>query len=193
MARPREVSDAEILDAARRVFMEHGPSVATSVVAKELGVSAPALFHRFGSKRALLIAALKPRRFPMIERLDQGFDASRALDVQLLEVAEAFHRFGQELHPCMAMAKAGGITPEEIFATYDVPPPLRAMQAFCAFLVQAQEASAIQEGPVLPMALAFIGGIQGPVFLSFHLGRDVVDMQDYRRAMVANFCQGVAA
>lgn len=193
MARPREVTDEEILAAARRVFIEHGPSVATSVVAKELGVSAPALFHRFGSKKALLIAALKPRRFPMIERMEQGFDGARSLEEQLLEVAEGFAEFAKELHPCMSMVKAAGILPEEIFASYDVPPPLRAMQAFSAFLEQAQVAEAIKPGPVLPMALAFTGGIQGPIFLSFHLGRDVIDMPSYRRQLVANFCQGVAA
>ncbi|HJN76548.1 MAG TPA: helix-turn-helix domain-containing protein [Myxococcota bacterium] len=193
MSRPREVSDEEILDAARRVFIEHGPSVATSVVAKELGVSAPALFHRFGSKRALLIAALKPRRFPMFERMQEGFATDTSLEVQLLEIAEAFGRFAKELHPCMGMVRAAGITPEEIFASYDIPPPLRGMQAFCAFLQQAQDAGAIRPGPVLPMALAFVGGIQGPVFLSFHLGQEVIDMDAYRPQMVANFCKGVAA
>jgi len=187
------VSDEAILDAARKVFLEHGPSVATSVIAKELGVSAPTLFNRFGSKRALLIAALKPRRFPMIERMDEGFDADRALVEQLIEVAEAFGRFAEELHPCMSMVKAAGLTPEEIFATYDVPPPIRAMQALAAFLQQAQDAGAVRSGPVLPMALAFVGGVQGPVFLSFIVGRPVVDLDEYRRQMVHNFCEGVAA
>jgi AcrR family transcriptional regulator len=162
-------------------------------VAKELGVSAAALFHRFGSKRALLIAALKPRRFPMFERMQEGFATDASLEAQLLEIAEAFGRFAKELHPCMGMARAAGITPEEVFASYDMPPPLRGMQAFCAFLQQAQDAGAIRPGPVLPMALAFVGGIQGPVFLSFHLGQEVIDMDTYRPQMVANFCKGVAA
>ena len=39
MARPRESSDADILSAARSCFLKEGPSLATGVIAKKLGIS----------------------------------------------------------------------------------------------------------------------------------------------------------
>lgn len=58
MARPRQASDEDILKAAFRAIARLGPARLTLAdVAKEAGVSAAALVQRFGSKRALLLAA----------------------------------------------------------------------------------------------------------------------------------------
>jgi AcrR family transcriptional regulator len=56
--RPRLASDEEILKAAFRAIARLGPARLTLAdVAREAGVSAAALVQRFGSKRALLLAA----------------------------------------------------------------------------------------------------------------------------------------
>jgi AcrR family transcriptional regulator len=56
--RPRQAADEDILKAAFRAIARLGPSRLTlAEVAREAGVSAPALVQRFGSKRALLLAA----------------------------------------------------------------------------------------------------------------------------------------
>jgi AcrR family transcriptional regulator len=56
--RPRETSDTEILQAAFRAIAHLGPARLTLAdVAREAGVSPAALVQRFGSKRALLLAA----------------------------------------------------------------------------------------------------------------------------------------
>ncbi len=58
MARPRQASDDEILRAAFRAIARLGPARLTLAdVAEEAGISAGALVQRFGSKRALLLAA----------------------------------------------------------------------------------------------------------------------------------------
>ena len=55
--RPRTVSDEAIFDAVRAVVTEVGPSGLTlAAVADRVGLSAPALTQRFGSKRSLLLA-----------------------------------------------------------------------------------------------------------------------------------------
>ena len=58
MVRPRLFSDAEILQVARRCFLEHGPAVSTTVIASEVGLSQAALFKRFGTKQNLMLLAL---------------------------------------------------------------------------------------------------------------------------------------
>lgn len=56
--RPRLATDTEILMAVFRVVARNGPARMTLAdVAKEVGLSAAALVQRFGSKRALLLAA----------------------------------------------------------------------------------------------------------------------------------------
>jgi len=56
--RPRQASDEDILKAAFRAISRVGPARLTLTdVAEEAGVSAAALMQRFGSKRALLLAA----------------------------------------------------------------------------------------------------------------------------------------
>lgn len=58
MSRPQKASDEDILKAAFRAISRLGPSRLTLAdVAQEAGVSAAALVQRFGSKRALLLAA----------------------------------------------------------------------------------------------------------------------------------------
>jgi AcrR family transcriptional regulator len=59
--RPRTRSDAEVLAAARRVVGERGLARLTIAdVAREVGLAPSTLAQRYGSKRALLLAALEP-------------------------------------------------------------------------------------------------------------------------------------
>ena len=56
--RPRQASDEDMLRATFRTISKLGPARLTVAdVAREAGVSAPAVIQRFGSKRALLLAA----------------------------------------------------------------------------------------------------------------------------------------
>jgi len=58
VSRPRQASDQDILQAAFRAIARLGPARLTLAdVAAEAGVSAAALVQRFGSRRALLLAA----------------------------------------------------------------------------------------------------------------------------------------
>ncbi|GMV06502.1 MAG: hypothetical protein AMXMBFR53_27780 [Gemmatimonadota bacterium] len=57
MARPRTVSDEEILEATGRAVGRVGPAALTLAdVAREAGIAPPTLIKRFGSKRELLLA-----------------------------------------------------------------------------------------------------------------------------------------
>jgi AcrR family transcriptional regulator len=58
MARPRTRSDDELLDAVGRVIDRAGvPGLTLGAVAREAGMAPSSLHARFGSKRALLLAA----------------------------------------------------------------------------------------------------------------------------------------
>jgi AcrR family transcriptional regulator len=58
--RPRKVSDEQIFTAAHRIMGQLGPAQWTLAdIAREAGITAGAVVHRFGSKRALLLAMME--------------------------------------------------------------------------------------------------------------------------------------
>lgn len=58
MSRRQRYGDEEILKVAAEVFLEHGPTAGTALIARRAGVSEGILFKRFKSKEALFEAAL---------------------------------------------------------------------------------------------------------------------------------------
>jgi len=58
MARPKTISDEDLLGIAREVFRRHGPGASTRKVAQAAGLSQAALFKRFGRKNELFLGAL---------------------------------------------------------------------------------------------------------------------------------------
>ncbi len=60
MARPKTIEDADILRAAREVFIEGGALGSTREIARRIGISEATLFKRFPTKTALFLAAMAP-------------------------------------------------------------------------------------------------------------------------------------
>lgn len=58
MARPRGITDDEVLAAARAVFLERGITATVEEVAARCGVGEATVFRRFPTKQALFIAAM---------------------------------------------------------------------------------------------------------------------------------------
>ncbi|MBM7790401.1 TetR/AcrR family transcriptional regulator [Tenggerimyces flavus] len=78
MARPRLVSDAEVLAAVARTVGRIGPVRLTlAEVAKEAGLSAAALVQRYGGKRELLIAFIAgDDRYSFTARMRLAYERS---------------------------------------------------------------------------------------------------------------------
>ena len=71
--RPQTISDDELLDAARAIFLEHAVGATTAAIAKKARVSESVIFHRYKTKEALFLAVLnrEARVPPILENLDQ--------------------------------------------------------------------------------------------------------------------------
>jgi AcrR family transcriptional regulator len=71
MARPRQVTDEELLKIALGCFLEQGPNVSTQVIADRAGLSQPAVFKRFGTKEELFLQAIAPpEHLPVLDWID---------------------------------------------------------------------------------------------------------------------------
>src|SRR5207249_9328021 len=103
MGRPKEVTDEQIVVAARRCFLERGAGVSAGEIARKLGVSHTTLFNRFGSKEALMVAALAPpQTVPWVTALDAGPD-DRPIREQLVEHAKVMSTYFQNLQAGLAV------------------------------------------------------------------------------------------
>jgi AcrR family transcriptional regulator len=87
MARPRKVSDEDVLAAAVRVMERVGPAqLRLGEIAKEAGVTAGALVQRFGSKRGLLLVLWEQ----LVSETDAMLGALRAAQRSPLAAVRAY-------------------------------------------------------------------------------------------------------
>jgi AcrR family transcriptional regulator len=123
MGRRRQVSDQEITEAAREVFLDRGPKAPVAMVAKKLGVSTATLFQRTGSKQRLMLMALQPE-ITAITELDRGVQTD-------VPVREQLARVLVELNEYLGIVISGSITLRAACIEADLPEPkpsqLRAM------------------------------------------------------------------
>lgn len=62
--RPITISDTDLLDAAREVFLDRGTSATTAEIARRAKTSESVLFHRFRTKDEVFLAVLKRQLEP---------------------------------------------------------------------------------------------------------------------------------
>jgi len=168
MARPRTIADAEILELARSCIVENGPGVSLSTIAKAVGLSAPALVKRFGSKERLLFRALLPTRPPRWTQAlatSPGDDAQRVLAGVLEDLCAEFSEVG----PALAALRMSSVDTSEVFPSAAPGPPVLARRQLATWLAQAGVPHA-----VAPLADAAVGAAEARGLLSW-VGPQMVD------------------
>jgi len=169
MARPRLISDEEILGTVRSAVLDDGPRVSLDIVADRLGVTAPALFKRFGSRNALLLAALAPSRPDFLDLLAGGPDG-RPFAKQLEELFESIAGWCRAAVPCMVALKGSGISFEEVHTALGEAPPVVVSRTLAAWLQRAHRAGLAHVSDSETTSVAMMGALHTRAFLS-HLLR----------------------
>ena len=159
MGRPRQITDEQILEAARECFLAEGPGASTVAIADRAKISQAALFKRFSTKRELLLAALAPDPKPAwVHHVEAGPD-DRPVREQIHEIATLITDFFTELAPHAAVLRSSGLTPEEIFSRYDVPPPVAGHRALTAWLDAVLDQGRIRPCDTKSVAMALLGAL----------------------------------
>jgi AcrR family transcriptional regulator len=197
MARPTVIRDADILEAARAVFLERGALATSAEVAQRAGISEGSVFKRFRTKAELFRAAMglsaddMPTAFASLpEQAGQGSIEDNLVAALLGAIAHADRTF-----PIMTMSLANpklslGI-PEEL----DVPdaPPLRAQRVIASYLEREIEAGRLSRIDVGVTARAIFGAITGYVLseaLSARHGGSSIEREHFVRSYVAVLLHG---
>jgi AcrR family transcriptional regulator len=157
MPRPRQVSNEELLRVARACLIERGPTVSTSEIARQSGVSQAVLFQRFGTKDHLVRAALDSPDDPdWLELARRGPDA-RPPREQLLELAVAIHGYFDQMIPRWEALRGCGVQPE-----WDEtePAPLRFHRLLSGWFTRARSRRLLADHDARGAALGFLGALQ---------------------------------
>ncbi len=166
MARPREVTDEKILESARKCFIQHGASISAVEIGKSIGISHTTIFNRFGSKEALLIAALSPPKNPeWIEELNKGPD-ERPVKEQLLRHCLAMLNYFLDIQAGFAILQGAGISREKLFhKRMKESGPVRTFRTLKAWLKQAQEQQLIADCNIETLTNAIIAVLHNQRFM----------------------------
>ncbi|MCX4247907.1 TetR/AcrR family transcriptional regulator [Paraliomyxa miuraensis] len=191
--RPRQFTDDELLQTARRCFLEHGPGVSTNAIAEELGVSQAALFKRFKTKQDLMVEALAPgAQPPWIAEVEAGPDDSPVPE-QLHRVVKRIDAFFEQMLPGIAMLRAAGIEPEVMLRHHEVPPPVRAHRTLSAWLRRLHEQGRANVPHPQSTAMAFLGAIHARHMLCHMLREHAPKTEpEFLQNLVDVFWAGIA-
>ena len=163
MARPRLITDEQILTAMRACVLERGAMVSLDVVAERLGVTSPALLKRFGNRQELMLKALLPPESPTwMEEFDRGPDA-RPLEAQLAEHFDRIWAFFEGVIPCVSALRESGVPHQKIFEGKRNA-PVHSIRAISKWLEKARDAGLIDTEAPESVATAILGGLQTRAF-----------------------------
>jgi AcrR family transcriptional regulator len=176
--RRREVSDAEIVRVARRVFLEHGTQVPVAAVAKELGVSAATLFVRMGTKNKLISAAFWPPDPPVLKMLEERLPDDSPIGEQLIEILVAVAGFVDAEIPATFTLYAAGLRPKSPDDFADAT-PRRLRRALTKWLRVAVRSGRVERDPRV-VAETLIGTLEARTLHAF-LGKRALKERDTRR------------
>ena len=183
IGRPKQVSDEKIIAAARRCFLERGARVSAADIAHDLGLTHTTLFNRFGSKEALMIAALRPaEKVPWVDALEAGPD-DRPIRKQLVEHCRVMSGYFEEVQAALAVLQAAGIAPERAFLTRrGDSQPVQAFHSLTAWLRRAQRQGRLAKCDVEMFAATILGALHHRVFTARVCGQPVGPIATERHA-----------
>ena len=191
MARPRQISDEQILTTMRECVLSRGPSVALHVVAHQLAVSVPALLKRFGNRQALMLAALQsPSEPAWIKALEDGPGKAK-LDVQLHDIFTSIFAFMQEAIPCITALRESGLPPQACFSKTNGPE--RGLKTMQRWLRRARKLGLVTASELDSAAFAMLGAIQNRAFFSHVLKMKFsdADQREYVRDLARFFTRAL--
>ncbi|RKH43818.1 TetR/AcrR family transcriptional regulator [Corallococcus sp. AB049A] len=168
MSRPPRVTDLQIDEAARTVFLAQGPSAPLQDIAKRLGISQPALLHRVGTKEALMARALRPVPPTALALLEPGPRANASIEAQLLEALLHHRDFLRQLVPWLFVlhySVLGGARAMHL----DTPPPVALREGLTKWLARAKRAGRVDLAEPRVAAEALCGALEARCF-NAHVG-----------------------
>ncbi|WP_027928285.1 TetR/AcrR family transcriptional regulator [Amycolatopsis benzoatilytica] len=156
---PRAVRERQILDAAVRVFSQHGyHSASMDEISEVAGVSKPMIYTYLGSKEDLFGKCIQREATRLLEAIQAGVHADLPPDMQLWHGLRSFYRFVAEYRESWTVLHRQALTVGGTFAEEITAMRTRAIELVAALVVAAGTRKGLGEqtefsGPGLAAAL----------------------------------------
>jgi AcrR family transcriptional regulator len=165
MSRPVSIQDSAVLNAARKIFLQHGYKATAAQVARAAGVSEGSLFKRYKTKTDLFMAAMRVEgiEMPWHKRLKESVGSG---DIHAL-LEGAGHEMLQRLRiimPCMIVMRSSGMPWAKRFGTRGVAPPVYHARILARFFRAEMKRGRLAMRSPESHAHAFIGSLSHYVF-----------------------------
>jgi AcrR family transcriptional regulator len=188
MVRPKQVSDQELLQAAREAFVRHGPKTAIAQIADRLGVSAAALFQRVGSKAQLMLLALLPGVPEALTAFARGPEPDQTISAQLQKHLSDLMTFFKAVVPSLIVLRAAGLFPPPRHRgrrhnpeQSNTPTPIALREQLAHWLTTARSQGRVELRDPHACAEGMLGAMEARCF-NAHVGGD-----DYIRGTDSEF------
>ncbi|WP_116963141.1 TetR/AcrR family transcriptional regulator [Fastidiosibacter lacustris] len=168
MSRPIKVTNEQIITTARRCFLECGANIPAMNIADKLGISHTTIFNRFGSKEALMIAALGPEEnISWLDILETGPD-ERPIQEQLVEHCKVISHYFQDMVRGFSVLESAGISTKKIFARQKgESQPIKAFRTLASWLKRAQIRGLITECDIDTLSITILGALHNRAFTKY--------------------------
>ena len=180
MSRPTKIATEDLLDVARRLFVQKGYMVTTAEIAKEAGVSEGTIFKRFPTKAELFRAAMGCPSLSLGETF-ADLAGKGSLEENMLHVLSTLLDFIRRMHPWAVKLHAHPtINPVEILRDDPDPPPFRVRRKLADYLEAEMRHHRLRKVDAEAIATILIGAVHSYVFLN-SLRSDEPTSQDDER------------
>jgi AcrR family transcriptional regulator len=177
--RPPSISEDQILDAAKAVFVEEGVGATTARIAERAGISESVLFHRYKTKEALFMAVMdralqvSPTAEALASRVGQGDIADHLFEIGAAIVEDARKTMPLFIAARM-MAAASSWKLEELQEKMKRPHPsqVRALKLFAGYFEAEMNGGRLRQVDSEILARTFIGSVVQHVMTQFWGGSD---------------------
>ena len=165
MARPRTVTDQDIIEGARRCFMEHGPSVSLTAIGETIGVSAAAIIQRMGSKEELIRASLISKEWdpPWLIELKQGPEEG-PMKPQLSRLLRSAFAMLTDFLPSIVALRLSGF---DLVGANEPGPPELFRMALADWIRRASERGGFRVASPEAASQLLVGAIQSHAFVNW--------------------------
>ncbi len=172
--RPPTITDDELLEAARSVFLEQGVGTTTAEIARRAGISESVLFHRYGTKEALFLAVLDrlTQVAPVLETLGERVGQGELCE-QLFEIGAGIVEDVRRVMPFFilgaTMAQAASWKLDELRERMQRPHPAqtRSLKLLAGYFEAESNAHRLRPVDSEILARAFLGALAQHVLQNY--------------------------
>lgn len=196
MTRPRTITDEEILDTARQVFLEKGASATTSEIARRAGISEGTIFKRFPTKHDLFLAAIGVKEREGWGTVLEQQAGEGTVQGNLTGLANAMIDFFRDVVPrVMLMCQQGMEHPHKGFFNGPRSPARRNFGALINYLKEEMDLGRLDTQTDPELIARIIGGSCWNFAFHESMGNEVfapLTRQEFAEQLVQTLWRGLA-